>query len=156
MNVRPIVLIALALTACTPKRIPGTDLFDTVDNRAILDVIERYRIGVQRQDVPAVVSLLSRDFFDDGGSADPSDDMNYQNSPKVIGDRYKKLADVRLDITVRKLDVKPNNAEALVTYTYQLVFTMPSYSSKVQSEGDQKQMHLKKDSEGKWKIVSGI
>ena len=36
-------VLALALTGCSPKKIPGTDLDDTSETRAVIDVLQKYR-----------------------------------------------------------------------------------------------------------------
>jgi hypothetical protein len=45
---------------------------------------------------------------------------------------------------------------ARVTYSYQVSFSLPEYTSRTQSENDIKQMLLKRVGEDEWKIASGI
>ena len=72
---RPALAAALALAACVPPRIPGTEIEDTSENRAVYEVIREYGAAMQRKDAAAVLALVSADYFDDAGTPDPSDDL---------------------------------------------------------------------------------
>ena len=52
MNARKIACLALAVgvVGCAPKKIPGTDINDNDDTRAILDLIEAYRRAYEKED----------------------------------------------------------------------------------------------------------
>ena len=67
------LLVAAALLGgCGPKRIPGTDIKDSPETRAVGDVIEQYRLAVERRDPNAVLALVSRKYFDNAGTTDPA------------------------------------------------------------------------------------
>jgi len=56
--VRRATLLLLALFAvagCGPHRIPGTDLEDTGDTRAIIDVISKYNSALEARDANAIL-----------------------------------------------------------------------------------------------------
>ena len=67
-----------------------------------------------------------------------------------------KVSELKLDVTVRRIEFDTDEKVARVTYSYQLTFKMPEYSTRTQSENDLKQMLLKRVGDQEWKITSGI
>lgn len=148
-------LILLALSACAARRIPGTEIEDTDDTRAILQVMERYRAAVEARDANAVINLCSESFRDDAGSAKGEDRIDYATLKKKLPVHFATLDDVRLDLNVRRIELHPERSMASAIYNYNLSFRMPRLSNKAQNESEIKQMWFKRD-RGQWKITSGI
>jgi len=157
MRFRSLATLALflLLAACAPKRIPGTDIADTSDTRAILNIVERYRSAVEKRDSNGVLQLVSMTFKDDAGTATPEDDLDYQALQKKLPERFAKLEDIHLDLSIRKVSVNEDTGKASVIYYYNMSFKMPGLSSKTRSESEIKQMWLKRE-KGEWKITSGV
>ena len=149
-------VLALALTGCSPKKIPGTDLDDTSETRAVIDVLQKYRMAVESKNTRAIIDLTDASFRDDGGSSAPDDDLDYATLPTKLAQRMAKISELKLDVTVRRIEFDNDEKMARVTYSYQLSFKMPEYSTRTQSENDIKQMLLKRVGEQGWKITSGI
>ena len=153
----PLVLaLAFALTGCLPKKIPGTELDDTSDTRAVIDVLQKYRLAVEAKNTAAILALTDESFRDDGGSSAPEDDLDYKTLPAKLTARMSRVSELKLDVTVRRIEFDTDEKVARVTYSYQLSFKMPDYSTRTQSENDIKQMLLKRVGEQEWKITSGI
>lgn len=152
----PAALIAIALCACTAKKIPGTDIDDTGETRLILDVMTKYRTALEARNSEAIIKLFDPAFRDDGGSSTPDDDLDFASAPAKLPARLQKLDDVRLDITVRKVEFDEREENVKVTYTYSMSFRTPQFSSKTQTETDIKQMYLRRAGKQEWKITSGI
>lgn len=156
MNARLPLTIALLLllsAACAARRIPGTDLDDTADTRAILQVLEAYRAALEARDADGIIRLVSESFMDDAGTLSPADDLDYAALRQKLPERLAKLQDVEVQISVRKLTIERDAAS--VIYYYNTRFRIPGLTSKPMNEGDLKQMWLKRVG-GDWKIVSGI
>jgi hypothetical protein len=151
-----VAVLTLGLMGCAPKKIPGTELDDTSETHAIIDVIQKYRSAVEAKNTDAIVALADKTFRDDGGSANPDDDLDYATLPARLTERMAKVTDLKLDVTVRRIEFDKNDKFARVTYSYQLSFKIPEYSGRPQSESDIKQMLLKRVGEDEWKIASGI
>ncbi len=151
-----VAVLALALTGCSPKKIPGTDLDDTSDTRAVIEVLQKYRLAFEAKNTEALVKLTDESFRDDGGSSAPDDDLDYGSLRGGIQKRMAKVSELKLDVTVRRIEFDDETKVARVTYSYQLSFKMPDYSSRTQSENDIKQMLLKRVGDQEWKITSGI
>ena len=47
-------------SGCAPRRIPGTDLDDTPDNRAIIDVMGKYKKAFEARDVDGRLARAGR------------------------------------------------------------------------------------------------
>jgi hypothetical protein len=156
MRVRLLSTLSLTmLLACGARRIPGTDIEDNDDTRAILQVMEQYRTAIEARDAQGVLRLVSESFRDDGGTSNPADRMNYADLQKKLPVELAKLDDVRLDLTVRKIEIESGKNTASAVYTYNLSFRMPRLTNKPQSESEIKKMWFKRDGK-QWKIASGI
>lgn len=142
------------LASCAARRIPGTELEDTSETRAILDVVEQYRQSVEGKDLDKLVSLLDPSFTDNAGTPTPADDVSYANVRERLAPRLEKVKDLALELTVKKIELLPEQ-RARAVFTYNQTFTSPDYASKPFSVSEIKQMLLRRH-DGGWKIVSGI
>jgi hypothetical protein len=148
-------VLACGASGCVPHKISGTEIDDTPATRALLAVVDNYRRAVERRDAAGVYALADESFRDDGGSAMPDDDLDYQQLKTTLPGRLEKLQDVRLDVTVKSIEFDEDLHLARVTYTYQVTWRMQDYTHRAQSETDIKQMILKQVGK-EWKITSGI
>lgn len=157
MNLRATSLAALAAvvlcSGCAARRIPGTDIEDTTDTRAILQVMEQYRTAVEARDANGVIKLVSESFKDDGGTGTPEDDLDYATLRRQLPERLAKVQDIRLEISVRKVQVEKD--AATVIYFYNTRFRIPRLTDKPMNEGDLEEMRFRRVG-NQWKIVSGI
>lgn len=151
-----VATVAVLAVGCSPKKIPGTDLDDSDDTRAILDVMEKYRVALEKRDAQSIIGLADESFKDDGGSANPDDDYNYHDLYTKLPETLKKLGDIRLEFNVRKIELSEDSQSARATYTYTASYNMPGLQSKKQSDTEIKQMIFKKADNNTWKIVSGV
>lgn len=151
-----VAVLTLGLMGCAPRKIPGTELDDTSETRAIIDVIQKYRTAVEAKNTDALTQLADKSFRDDGGTSTPDDDLDFATLPQRLSARMSKVTDLKLDVTVRRIEFDTDQQNARVTYSYQLSFKMPEYSGRAQSESDIKQMILKRVGDQEWKITSGI
>ncbi len=145
----------VATSACGPRLIPGTDLNDTDDTRAILKVMEIYRAAVEARDAQRVISLVADSFKDDLGTASPEDDLDYAGLRAKLPQSLARLEDVHLEMNVRKVDVDTREKVARAIFTYTTSFRMPGLSAKPQNDSEIKEMHFKQVGD-QWKILSGI
>ena len=152
----PLSLLAVLLVGCTPKKIPGTDLDDTSETRQIIDVLQKYRVAVEHKDLDTLLKMADPSFRDDGGSVNPEDDLDYAGLKTRLPERLAKVTDLKLDLTIKRIELDEEEKFARVTYSYQLTFKVPDYTTRTQSENDIKQMVLKRDGSDGWKIASGI
>jgi ketosteroid isomerase-like protein len=154
MTFRALLVIPLLLaSACASRRIPGTEIADTDDSRAILAIMERYRAALEAKDAKAIQSLVAEDFREDGGTESPDDDLTYANLPEHMSALFQKLDKPKVEISVRRLDIQDDGATAI--YYWNASWRMPTLTSRPQSDSELEQMVLKRVKD-EWKIVSGI
>jgi ketosteroid isomerase-like protein len=146
-----LALIALAaVVGCGPHRIPGTDLEDTGDTRAIIDTISKYNAALEARDANAILALVDPEFRDNAGTLDPTDDIDIERLRTVLPQRLAKLQDVAVRIEIKTIDVKGDHAQAVYTWVSQF-----KLNGKARTESDIKRMELRRRADG-WKILSGI
>ena len=143
-------LIVVAAAGCGPHRIPGTDLEDTGDTRAIIDTISRYNSALEARDADAILALVDPEFRDNAGTLTPDDDIDIERLRTVLPKRLAKLQDVAVRIEIKTIDVKEDHAQAVYTWVSQF-----KLNGKPMTESDIKRMELRRRADG-WKIVSGI
>lgn len=149
-----LVLLALAAAGCTPSLIPGTGVEDTSDNRAVYQVVQTYREAMDRRDAAAVLALVAPDYFDTAGTPAPEDDVNHAILQERIPQDLGKVDAVKLDITVRKIDVKDDRAVAEVFYDGWYRVKTPT-GAVPRRDSDVHRMKLRKVDE-RWLFTSGI
>ncbi|NBD08574.1 MULTISPECIES: nuclear transport factor 2 family protein [Corallococcus] len=156
MNKRFLALCAVfLLAACAPKRIPGTELEDTDDTRAILAVMERYRTALEARDVKAIQALVSPKFREDGGTEDTSDDLTAENLGPHLQALFQKLQSPKVDFNIRKVEVHEKENVARAIYYWNASWRMPGLTPRPQQDSELEQMVFQKI-DGEWKILSGI
>jgi ketosteroid isomerase-like protein len=156
MTLRPLLactLLLLPLAACAPRRIPGTEIRDTDETRAILGVMENYRRALEARDAAAIQAMVDPGFRDNAGTEDPSDDLTYDSLMRELPARLKKFDDVHLEFTVKRIDVEGAKAQAV--YLWNARYRMPHLNNKPQQDSELEVMVFNRTGNG-WKILSGI
>jgi hypothetical protein len=142
-----VVPALLVIAACAPSLIPGTQISDTEDHRAILDVLRRYKNAFEAKDAPAIAKLASRKYLD------ARESISGETLEKVMGETFEKVRDARLDINVRRIDVQGDRA--VVDFFYASASLVDTPTAQWKRESDDYRMHLER--EGKeWKVVLGF
>ncbi len=154
MTFRALLIVPLLLAAaCAPRRIPGTELADTEDTRAILAVMERYRSALEAKDAKAIQALVAESFREDGGTETPDDDLTYATLPDHLNNLFARLDNPKVELSVRRVDVQKEQATAI--YYWNASWRMPGLNARPQKESELEQMVFRKE-DGEWKILSGI
>jgi hypothetical protein len=161
MNARKlmVMIVAAGAVGCAPKKIPGTDINDNDDTRALLDVIESYRRAYEKKDTQTIVALLDEAFREDGGSSNVDDDFDYRSAASKLQTIFNHAEDIRLDVSVRKIEFDDKMVKARAVYTWTSTFRLPSLTSRPQNESEIKQMTFRRPDNRKktaWRITSGI
>jgi hypothetical protein len=149
-----LALAAAVASGCAPRRIPGTEIESTPDTRAVYDVVQIYRQALEKRDVPAVLALVAPTYFDTAGTSDPSDDLDRAALEATLAQDLARAEGVRVDFTIRKIDVAGDDAEAELFYeTYYRVQTTAGPVPR--RDSDIHRIRLKKLG-GEWKIAAGL
>jgi len=112
MNLRTLLPVALLLSACAAHRIPGTEIADSEANRAVYAVVQGYAQALQQRDAATLLSFASPDYFDNAGTADPADDMDFARLEQTLPVDLGKLESLRVEIQIRNIAVDRDTAIA--------------------------------------------
>jgi hypothetical protein len=155
---RSLLLLALvASVACAPKNIPGTELQDTPDTRALLMLMERFRSSLEAKDVKGLAALTAPTVQDEGGPPDPEDDLDSRHLEEQLRRRFARLQDIRVQLDVRKIEVDEKQNLAKVIYYYTVTYRPMAQGGKAERDSDLKQMvFVRPGLKEEWQIASGI
>lgn len=143
-----------AALACGPRLLPGTDIREDKDTRAVYDLLGRYKQAMEARDAPAVLALTAPDYFDSGGTPEPYDDIDAAALARKLPEDLAKVDSLRLDLTLRKIEVKGDRAVAEVFYETWYRVTTPS-GAVPRRDSDVHQMRFHKVN-GTWLFAGGL
>ena len=113
-----IALIAAVLLGCAAKTIPNTRVPDTSENREVLDFVEKYRKAVEERDIGALLQMTSRDYFDDMGTPQGEDDVDYDTLQVGLQRLRQDVLGARYQISYRAVTFTDDNHKVLVDLLY--------------------------------------
>jgi len=149
----PAVLAALSLAACA-KNLPNTEIRDTPDNRAIIAVVDAYRKAFDTRNVDAVMALVSPAYYDDSGTIDPADDVDYRALPAVLRDTFARISQVRIEFGITDIIVNADKGQADLFYDAKYRVMTPR-NEIAKRDTDIQRLLLQRDGLA-WKIISGL
>ena len=159
MTTRPAISFALCAAlalsaACSPKRIPGTEIEDKGENRAVYEVVRTYQKALEARDAATILLLVAPDYFDAAGTPDPADDLDRARLEQTLPEDLARLEGVRIDVIVRRIDVQGDTATAEIFY--ENYYRVQTKSGAVpRRDADVHRLLLKKLG-GQWKIAAGL
>ncbi len=110
-------LLCAGLSGCSPKFVKGTEVTYSDEKQGVADVIERYRVAVEKRDVDTLRSLTSLDYYENGSTTtNPDDDYDYNGLEKVFAELKNTVRAVKYEIKIKAIEVIEN--EARVDYSY--------------------------------------
>lgn len=145
-------VLGLAL-GCAPRLLPNSDIRDTPDTRAIAALLETYRQAMEAGDAKAVLALVSPRYLDNAGTPDPADDVDQAGLAAQLAE-LSKVTSLRLQLTLRRVDVKGDQGEAEVYFDQWYKVTTPA-GAVPRHDADVHRMALRKLG-GAWKFESGL
>ncbi len=149
-----IPLLALAAAACAPKKLPGTDVQETRDTRAIYGVIRDTVDAMNRHDAAAVLANVAADYFDDAATPDPSDDLDRERLEKALVQDFARVESSKLSVQIRKIEVQGDQAFAELFYdSYYRVQTPTGLVPR--RDADVHRLRFERV-QGAWRIASGL
>lgn len=164
-----LILCALCLlmfASCGTTNIKGTEIPDTKENRAVLDVFGSYVKALQDKKPEKVLELVSENYYDYNGTEEAADDVDASGIKSfIMSEEFKKI--LKIDIIIIMKDIQVSEETAKVLYYYEARFKkhtdLVSDEESVLKQGNEKwlkvndlnQMIFKKEKES-WKIISGL
>lgn len=132
-----------------------TEIPDTTVNREVLDVLAHYRQAVISKDFGSLKRLVSKHYYDNGGTTDTTtDDYSAEHLGKVFELMAQHADDIKYNVTVKDVEVRKDRAFVDYKFDY-------AYQYKVDDEVawdagvDVNRLELARE-DGRWMIVSGL
>ena len=153
-----VCLIAFALcVGCGQRPIPNTDVPDTVMNRDIIKFMETYRRAVEKRDAPALISMASKQYYDDNGTPGGSDDVDFRTLKEVLKAWVARVRDVRYEIRYRAISSTGDRLFVEFTYSGSFLVDLKDGETWRRRIGDHR-VTLVRDSEhpSGYRIISGM
>ncbi len=153
---KTLALALAAAAACAPKLLPGTDVKETRDTRAIYDVIQQWVKAMNDRNAAGVLALVAPDYYDDAGTPDPADDMDRSKLEKSLAEDFARVEGQKLGVTIRRIDVDDAAGTATAELYYDSYYRVRTPAGEVpRRDSDVYRLRLKKI-DGAWKITGGL
>ena len=148
-------LLALAaLLACSHNTIPGTNVRDDPQNRAVLQVLATYKQAMEARDANTLLSLAAPGYFDKGDPTRPTDPHDLEGLRKTVPRDFNGVKALKLDIDVRNLTINGDQAHVDFFGVMRYAVALPNGEKWFTESDDQRMKFVKVD--GDWKIASGM
>ncbi len=130
MSIRSLALalglvLCAPLAGCTSSYIPNTTVEDNSENRKVIGFCEKYRRAVEDRDVDVLVGMASPRYFETGGNAKSTDDIDYNGLREYLASKFKATKAIRYEIKYHRV-AETENKVILVEFTYTASFQIPT------------------------------
>lgn len=150
-----VLLGAFAAAGCSHALIEGTRVRDTPENRAVLDVVAAMQSALEAKSADQLLTIVSPNYFEDMGTADPADDFGYdQLKTKILPESFAAAREVHVAIEVHDVVVDGEHAWADVRYSSRAWLNVPG-GDKWDTRRELNRIELAQV-DGAWLIVSGL
>ena len=155
MRTAIVAAVSATALACSHQTIPGTNIPDEPQTRAVLHVFVRYKRALEARDANVLLQLAAPDYSDAGDTSRGEGPTDYETLKTKLPLAFEKLSGLKLEATVRDVEVK--DQEARIDYYQVLRFALrtPNGSERWKSVSDDSRMKFVKV-QGEWKIASGL
>ena len=141
---------------CTPTMIQHSQVEATPENLEVWNQVEEYRIAMEERDAERLMSLVSREYFDNFATTDRSDDDYGYNAlaeqlAPILRNNAKK---VRMKVRLTNLVIEEERAEAHFEYTARFLITEGGRDS-WESRNDFNRLVFAREND-QWKIIEGL
>lgn len=143
------------LLGCSRDVIPNTQVVDSEFNRQVIAFCEDYRHAVERRNTPLLIKLADPKYYEDGGSIDTSDDLDFEGLEAYLQAEFAKTRAIRYEIFYRDVTTGRSN-QVFVDYTYSASYKVPTERGDVwRRRVADNRLELVRDGE-KFRILSGM
>lgn len=150
------LLVSLLSGACSRDFIPNTDVEDNELNRKVVEFCEDYRHAVERRNVGMLLKLADQKYYEDGGTSDTSDDLDYAGLKEYLEGKFKDVKAIRYEVRYREV-TRGRNQEIYVAYTYSASYKVPSANGDVwRRRVADNRLELRPDGEHTFRILAGM
>jgi len=148
------VVLLFTLAACSTSYISNTEIEDNELNRSVIAFCERYRKAIEDRNIGLLLSLASKNYFEDGGTPTGNDDYDYAGLEMVLKERFSKVTAVRYEMKYKRVTYKDQEAWVDFTYTAAFQFLTDEGERWANKTEDNRLVLLSEN--GEWKILRGM
>ena len=149
-------LLGLFVISCSNsnKMIKGTNIPETETNKAIVTLLNKYNKALETMNVDTLLSIASKDYYDNAGTTDSKDDFGYSQLKEILEDRFKSIREIHQKMYINS--IIDDNEHYVVNYNYKGRFLMEVNSKTLWIEKEDKNeiVIIKVDNE--YKILKGM
>ena len=150
------ILLCCFSLGCAHSKIPGTEVRDTQENREIVDLLETMRKAVEIRNLDGVRALISPDYFEDLGTADPRDDYGYvELTSEILPESFKRTLEMYVTFRVFDVVVEGDKAHADIQYSSRARLSLPDGET-WDSHQEFNRVELRRTPKDTWLIVAGL
>lgn len=154
MRTATLLLATASLLACSHATLPGTQIPDSPENRAVLDVFSKYRNALESRDATSLLALAAPTYSDIGDAAHSLGPTDYANLQQKLQTDFARVNGIKLEATIKDIEVK--GVDARLDYFQVLRYAVKTPTGESwKSESDDARMKFVMV-RGEWKIVSGL
>jgi hypothetical protein len=144
-----------AAPGCAHNVIAGTQAKDTPANREIYDVLVKLRSCLEQRDAATLMTLVSKNYFEDNGTPDPKDDYGYTElSERLAADTLSTAQEVSISLQIFDITVHGSRAWADLRYTSRARLELPN-GRLWDSFRDFDRIEFVRE-DGAWRIIRGL
>lgn len=145
-------------TGCKPALIPGTNVEDSDENRKVIEFLGKYRSAIVTRDTERVMGLVTKDYFEDNGTPDQSDDYGAAQLRDKLASNFGRTKEIQLEIIVQQIerpDGESGPVRVVYRYNQRALVDFPA-GQKWISVTDVNRLVLNPDAAGGYLINSGL
>ncbi len=148
------LLATACLLACSHATLPGTNIRDSSENRAVLDVFTRYHQALEARDPAGIFALAAPGYYDSGDAAHSLPPTDYASLQKKLQSDFAKVTGLKLEATIKDIQVRGDEAHLDYFQVLRYAVATPS-GERWKSESDDGRMQFVRVN-AEWKISSGL
>lgn len=148
--------VVASATACSNKYLPGTEIEETPETRALYDVVMKYKRAMESREPSKILELVSRKYYENNGTTDTrDDDYGYERLKNVVlPELQQNIKAVQYRILLSKIEIDGDRAWA--SYEYYTTFKFVEGGKTGHDvQNNYNRLDFTKEA-GNWLIVSGL
>jgi len=153
-----VVPLVLLFSGCKVRFIQNTSVPDTIENRAVMDFLKKYKEATESRSVKDVMELVATDYFENGTRFESNDKYGYAQLSEKLTRTFEKVEALNLSFYVQNIERDADRIKVVYYFLERALIKYPT-ESKWMSVNDVNQMVLRvkgrQPKEG-FEILSGL
>lgn len=152
---------ALGASGCAARYLsgpnlgPNAEIPNTPVNEEIVRFVAAYEDILERRAFAEIAPLVSRDYYENGGTTDRTDDdYGHAGVALLLESVSAHIEDMRVELRVHDIQVSGERADVFMEFGLTMLYRVGE-ESRWQTARDVNRLQLQRE-ENVWKIVSGL